>query len=265
MESKSSLHLTLHSSAAQPTPPFDARWAIFLDVDGTLLDLAEYPEKVELRPGLIRALEGLCRVVPVALVSGRGVADLDRLFAPLKLPAAGQHGAERRDADGRIHRADVTATALEQARAQLAAWTRDHPGTLLEDKGLTLALHYRGAPHLEAQAAQAVREALRRLGDKFVLGSGNRVYEIRPYGLDKGRAITEFMREPVFAGRVPVFVGDDVTDEDGFVVVNCLGGHAIKVSSGPTAARWRLTDAVQVLDWLDRYVRWMTTLRGEDR
>lgn len=257
--------LTPHSSLAEDaSPAFDANWAVFLDVDGTLLDLAEHPEKVELRPGLIHTLEGLHRVVPVALVSGRRIADLDRLFAPLTLPAAGQHGAERRDSGGRVYRAKVAETALAPARADLAAWTRDHPGTLLEDKGLSLALHYRAAPHLQTQALQAARGALRRLGDGFVLGSGSMVYEIRPRGLDKGGAIAEFMHEPPFAGRRPVFVGDDVTDEDGFVVVNRLGGHAIKVGPGPTAAHWRLTDAMQVLDWLDRYVRWMEERCRED-
>lgn len=251
------------SVEAPPLPSFDTAWAVFLDVDGTLLDLAERPEKVELRPGLIRTLKALRRVVPVALISGRRIADLDRLFAPLRLPAAGQHGAERCGADGQAHRTMVAEAVLARARAHLLAWAHDHPGILLEDKGLTLALHYRGAPHLEAEAARVTRETLQWLGDGFMFGSGSMVYEIRPRGSDKGRAITEFMHEPPFAGHVPVFVGDDITDEDGFAVVNRLGGHSIKVGAGPTAARWRLADVMQVLAWLDRYVQWVAAQRPE--
>lgn len=244
-------------------PSFDAAWAVFLDVDGTLLDLAERPERVALRPGLVQTIEALRRVVPVALLSGRRIADLDRLFAPLRLPAAGQHGAERRGSDGQAHRAMVAEAALGQARAHLLGWAQHRHGVLVEDKGLTLALHYRGAPHLEAEAARVSHEALQRLGDGFMLGSGNMVVEIRPRGWDKGRAIAEFMREPPFAGRVPVFLGDDITDEDGFAAVNRLDGHSIKVGEGPTTARWRLADVTGVSAWLDRYVQWFASQRPE--
>lgn len=237
-------------------PAFDPAWAVFLDVDGTLLDLGERPSDVTLRPGLTHTLGALRHVVPVALVSGRPIAELDRLFAPLVLPAAGQHGAERRSADGRTHRAPVSRPALERAKALLAAWTRDHLGTLLEDKGATLALHFRGAPDLEAEAGRACHDALQLLGDGFLLGTGNMVLEIRPRGWDKGRALAEFMREVPFAGRVPVFVGDDITDEDGFRAANRLGGLSVKVGNGPSAACWRLEGVRQVLDWLDRFVQW---------
>lgn len=244
-------------------PVLDRNEAFFLDVDGTLLDIAERPEDVKLRSGLTDTLAALQRAAPVALISGRPIAALDRLFAPLRLPAAGQHGAERRGADGQVRRAVVAESALGPARAHLLAWAHNHHGILLEDKGLTLALHYRAAPHLEAEAARVSREALRQLDDGFVLGSGSMVYEIRPRGWDKGRAIAEFMREPPFAGRVPVFAGDDVTDEDGFAVVNRMGGHSIKVGAGPTAARWRFADVIQVLTWLDRYVERFAAQRPE--
>lgn len=240
-------------------PVFDPAWAVFLDVDGTLLDLGERPAEVTREPGLTQTLEALRRCVPVALISGRPIADLDRLFAPLVLPAAGQHGAERRSAGGRIHRANVSRAALAHARTLLTTWTRSHPGTLLEDKGMTLALHFRGAPDLGAEAARVFHDALQRLGDDFQLGTGNMVLEIRPRGWDKGRALAEFMHEPPFAGRLPVFVGDDVTDEDGFCAANRLGGHSIKVGNGPTAARWRIHGVRQVLAWLDRFVQWSAT------
>jgi trehalose 6-phosphate phosphatase len=253
----------LNPVAAAPLPPFEAGWAVFLDVDGTLLDLAERPEKVAPRPGLIETIDALRHVAPVAFVSGRRIADLDKLFAPLRLPAAGQHGAERRGADGQVHVAAVAQAALARAQERLLAWTRDHAGVLLEDKGLSLALHYRGAPQLAAAAARVAREALGGLGEAFVLGSGSMVLEIRPRGWDKGRAIAEFMREPPFTGRVPVFAGDDVTDEDGFVAASRLGGHAIKVGEGPTVARWRFEDVMQVLAWLERYVQWFATRQHE--
>ena len=258
----------MEAGQAEPShslPPFDMTWAMFLDVDGTRLDFAERPEKVVPRPGLIQILEAVHRAVPLVLVSGRRISDLDRLFAPLRLPIAGQHGVERRSADGRMHGARVAENALEPARAYLLAWLRDRRPIVLEDKGMSLALHYRGAPHLESEAARACRRALLRLGDGYMLAYGNKVFEIRLRGWDKGRAIGEFMLEAPFAGRMPVFAGDDMTDEDGFVAVNRAGGHSIKVGLGPTAAHWRLADTMQVMIWLDSYVKWFASQHGESR
>jgi trehalose 6-phosphate phosphatase len=238
-------------------PAFAPAWSVFLDVDGTLLEFGERPETVTIRPGIIRTLDALHRLVPLALISGRAIADLDRLFAPLILPAAGQHGAERRNRGGQICTAALSRSGLRRAWTRLAAWALGHPGLYLEDKGLSLAVHYRGAPQLAAEVRRAVHDELQRLGDDFVLGSGQMVVEIRPAGWDKGRAVTEFMAEPPFAGRVPVVVGDDATDEDGFAAANRLGGHSIKVGAGPTVARWRLAGVVEVLAWLDGYARWL--------
>ena len=124
---------------------------------------------------------------------------------------------------------------------------------LLEDKGLAAALHYRAAPQYKGEAEQLVEAIVAELGEAFSLQKGKMVFEIKPSGKDKGTVIEEFMREPPFAGRLPVFIGDDVTDEDGFRVVNDLGGHSIKVGDGDTLARWRLTDADAVLEWLSAY------------
>jgi trehalose 6-phosphate phosphatase len=238
-------------------PAFAPAWSVFLDVDGTLLEFGERPETVTIRPGLIRTLDALRRLVPLALISGRALADLDRLFAPLILPAAGQHGAERRGRDGMIRTARVPGAALAGARRRLGAWALVHPGVYFEDKGLSVAVHYRGAPQLAAEIRRTVHDEVQRLGDNFVLGSGQMVVEIRPRGWDKGRAVTEFMAELPFAGRTPVVVGDDATDEDGFAAANRLGGHSIKVGAGPTVARWRLVGVMEVLAWLDGYVRWL--------
>ena len=245
------------ATGLEPVPPFERRAALFLDVDGTLLDIAARPQDVSLRPGLVRILGGLRQVMPVVLISGRRIADLDRLFAPLVLPAAGQHGAERRAIGGETSRLDLPRAALEQARDRLQHWAQAHPGVLVEDKGATLALHYRRAPQLAAEATQAACEAVERLGPRFTLVPGAMVCEIRPSGCDKGRAIAEFLAEPACAGRRPCFIGDDTTDEDGFALVNRLGGCSIKVGPGPSVARWRFPGVDEVLAWLERYARWL--------
>jgi trehalose 6-phosphate phosphatase len=229
---------------------------MFLDVDGTLLDFAGHPQDVEVPAELIAVLSTLVDKVPLALISGRPIIDLDRLFAPLKLPIAGQHGGERRAANGQITRKDRL-SQLSAARQVLEKFVEAHPGLLLEDKGLTLAIHYRRTPHFKPAVEAVMNGLMQAIGKAFILLAGNMVYEIRPSGTDKGLAIVEFMQETPFTGRVPVFIGDDVTDEDGFVVVNRLGGYSIKVGDGETAARWRLPDVAAVLGWIANYSRWL--------
>lgn len=236
-------------------PDFAEHWAFFLDVDGTLLDFADHPQAVELKPALVATLSSLQGLVPVALISGRPIVDLDRLFAPLRLPVAGQHGAERRTARGRLIRMERP-RQMSGARDALARFADAHLGLLLEDKGLSLALHYRLAPRLKAEVEALMKVWTQKLGERFVLLAGNMVYEIRPVGIDKGTAIATFMEERPFAGRVSVFIGDDTTDEDGFVTVNRLGGHSVKVGDGETSARWRLGNVACVLYWLDAYRSW---------
>jgi trehalose 6-phosphate phosphatase len=237
-----------------PLPSPSASWALFLDVDGTLLEVAERPDAVRVDPALARLMARLHRATAGALglVSGRSVAGLDALFAPLVLPAAGQHGLERRDAAGKVHQHPFPVPPLRRAAERLAEFAARHAGLLLEDKGANLALHYRQAPQLAEAARGAASAAAAELGAGFELQAGKMVFEIKPGGRDKGLAIEEFMREPPFRGRTPVFVGDDATDEYGFGVVNRLGGHAIKVGAGPSCARWRLGDAAEVRDWLER-------------
>ncbi len=241
--------------SAAALPAFDDRWALFLDVDGTLLEFSETPEETRLQPGLIQTIEKLQALVPVALVSGRRISDLDRLFAPIKLPAGGQHGAERRRADGSVCMATLDRPSLESAKEALGSWARRHRGAFFEDKGLTFAIHYRAAPHLKSGARRSANEANRLLGGEFEVVSGNMIFELRPKGWNKGRAISEFMSEEPFTGRVPVFWGDDATDEDGFTVVNGLGGLSIKVGDGPTAAKFRAPDVRGVLRCLGEYAR----------
>ncbi|MGH7673912.1 MAG: trehalose-phosphatase [Gemmatimonadales bacterium] len=229
-------------------------WAFFFDIDGTLVDVADSPAGVRLEPGLRRVIEALYGSSggAVALISGRSIADTDRLFPGLNLPAAGQHGVERRDAAGRISRHAFPAVPLDRARRQIAAAVAGRPGLLLEDKGLSLALHYRRAPRLAGYAHRLVRSLVAGLGVEYCVQTGKRVVEMKPAGRDKGVAVLEFMQEQPFRGRTPVFVGDDVTDEYGFATVNQLHGHSVKVGRGATVARWRLPDVAAVRAWLER-------------
>ena len=233
-------------------PPFQPGWALFLDVDGTLLDIAERPDEVETHKVDCALIEGLQHAADkaLALISGRSLAQLDALFAPLTLPAAGQHGFERRDVHGERHRRRFPVDTLRPAKEALRDFAGRHPGLVMEDKGASVALHYRLAPRLEQPALEAVREAAAPLGNAVQIQAGKMVWELKPAGADKGSAIEEFMREAPFAGRTPVFLGDDVTDEYGFRVVNRLGGHSIKVGPGETAARWRLANPDAARAWL---------------
>ena len=243
-------------SGAEPPPGFAADWCFFLDVDGTLIEIAERPDAVLVEPSLIELLVDLKRAAngALALVSGRSLAELDRLFAPLRPCGAGQHGAERRDAAGTLHARPCRTQLLESIAARLQAFTGAHAGLLLEDKGCNLALHYRLAPQLEDQARAAMADALAALGDGYVLQPGKMVLEIRSTTYDKGTVIGEFMQEAPFRGRTPVFIGDDTTDEHGFAVVNALGGHSFKVGPGKTEARWNIDSVAMVRTWLAGWI-----------
>jgi trehalose 6-phosphate phosphatase len=235
-------------------PAHDA--CLFLDVDGTLLDFAATPDAVWVDGALIELLDSAARVTQgaVALISGRSIAQIDRLFAPLRLPAAGVHGHERRDAGGTIHRQSVLDERLPAARLTLEEFARSHEGLLLEDKQSALALHYRRVPHLEQCARVMISQLLISLLPEYELLEGDAVLEIKPASHNKATAIEAFLRESPFAGRVPVFLGDDLTDYDGFVAVRKHGGVAIAVGDR-VSAQWRLTDPAAVRAWLRSFVR----------
>ncbi len=226
--------------------------AYFLDVDGTLVDFAEAPSRVRLDrslPGLVEALYQSSDGA-LALITGRSIESIDRLFPDRQLPVAGQHGLERRAANGQVTRHPGPVRALDGARHVLVGIVTRHPGLLVEDKGLSIALHYRRVPQLAGYAHRVMRKLRVALGDQYCLQHGKRVVELAPAGRDKGAAIASFMLEAPFLGRSPLFIGDDVTDEYGFAMVNQLGGYAIKVGAGRTRARWRLPDVRSVLTWL---------------
>lgn len=229
-------------------------WAVFLDVDGTLLHLAKTPDAVHCDDGVLDTLAQLSKTFggAVALISGRTIENLDHLFAPLRLPSAGLHGLEHRDADGRITLLGE-ARALDHLRGPLRALAESRKGLIFEDKGRALALHFRQAPKEAARIAKEIAN-LTAASPDLILIHGKMVIEIKPRHADKGSALRAFMGEAPFAGRVPVFLGDDTTDEDGFAAVNALGGVSIHVDheGAPkhTAASYRLSGVDGALQWL---------------
>lgn len=230
--------------------------ACFLDIDGTLVELADSPERVHVDPSLIRMLDRFARVSDgaVALISGRRIADIDRLFAPLRLPAAGQHGLERRSASGSVHWHGPPSSEVPRVFALARAWAATRPGLLVEDKAGTFAVHFRQAPHLAEEVRTFLQRLMQECAGDYCLQPGKMVVEIRPESRNKGMAVAEFMGEPPFAGRTPVFIGDDASDEQAFSVVENLGGISIKVGAGATSARWRLKDVSAVRAWMARGV-----------
>ncbi len=237
----------------RPSVPPPARpWALFLDVDGTLIDIAPTPQAIVMSADLPPLLGRLARRCggSLALVSGRSIAELDALFHPFRFPAAGIHGSERRDALGNLHFTGVSSADLEPARAELRRFAARHPAVVLEDKGRSLALHFRQAPELES-AVLAVLEAVRvRLPAGTHLQPGHCVIEIKGGSSSKRAAIEQFMQEPPFAGRVPTYAGDDLTDLDALAYVQSAGGHGIFVGPESMPGLEWLPHPAAVRDWL---------------
>jgi trehalose 6-phosphate phosphatase len=244
----------------QAPPPLDAGAALFLDVDGTLLDIVARADLVQVPselPGLL-ARTASQRGGALALVSGRPLDQLDRLFRPWRGAAAGLHGIERRRPNGTVDRRidAVAATALEQVRPRLAALAAADNGLILEDKGATVALHYREAPDRAAEILAAAQALQHETAAALRLIPGKMVVEFQPRGADKGTTIAAYLAEAPFRGRIPVFVGDDVTDEDGFAEIDRRRGLAVRVGQpAETRAGHALPSVAAVLAWLagDQY------------
>jgi trehalose 6-phosphate phosphatase len=232
------------------------RVALLLDVDGTLLDLASRPDEVVVPARLVTALTHVQSVLAgaLALVSGRTIRQLDALLAPLKLPCAGVHGGERRDCTGQMHYlAPHAQRQLDAARASLSHFVATEPGLLLEDKRSSLAVHFRARPELAGSVQRRLEEAVSLLGAGFRIQESVLVREIVPTGAHKGDAVEAFLAEGAFAGRMPVFVGDDVTDLDAFAAVERHGGRAIAVGTRVPASR-RLPSPLAVIDLLEHVI-----------
>jgi trehalose 6-phosphate phosphatase len=228
------------------------RCAFFFDVDGTLAEIQPRPELVSIPPRSLVALEHLhLSEIPVAVISGRPLSQLDSLLSPLRLPAAGVHGAERRTAEGDMRNLALDDDVFNAIYRDLEQACAQHPGLSLENKTVAFALHFRLAPELEQAARELAETFVERYDDVLALQPGKCVFELKPRGASKGEVIRTFMQESPFIGRMPVFVGDDLTDEAGFKVVNELGGLTIKVGTGPTEATQRLDSVEAVGDWLE--------------
>lgn len=228
------------------------RCAFFFDVDGTLAEIQPRPELVSIPPRSLIALEHLhLSGIPIAVISGRPLCQLDDLLLPLRLPAAGVHGAERRTTAGELRNLTLDAGVFNAIHQELEQACAQHPGLALENKTVAFALHYRLAPELENEARTLAETFAQRYSDVLALQPGKCVFELKPRGASKGEVIRTFMQESPFKGQIPVFVGDDLTDEAGFKVVNELGGISIKVGDGPTEATQRLESVGAVCDWLE--------------
>jgi trehalose 6-phosphate phosphatase len=231
------------------------RFAILLDVDGTILDIAPTPQEVHVPESLCETLLRIGRRLDgaLALVSGRPLADLDHLFKPLRLPAIGGHGAEMRLASGGEAVASRAAPLDPRFRQRLKAAATRHSGIIVEDKDYSVALHYRLAPKEGLALVHDVRRTCEEWGDPLIkLLSGKAVIEVKGTGFDKGTAVRELMNYAPFAGRVPIFVGDDITDEDAFRVVPEFKGLAMSVGRKFPGVNGLFQSASDVRQWLAR-------------
>lgn len=230
-----------------PAPRPD--WALFFDIDGTLLDIAPTPDAVVVPTDLRADLAMLFhRLGAIALISGRPLVGIDALFAPLVLPASGQHGAEARI--GREHEVAPPLPALRAIVMPLQQYAADHHGILIEDKGDSVAVHYRMAPTLAEEVDALAHRLIDGIPELEALTSKMAI-DIKPRAISKANAIRWFMARPPFAERVPVFVGDDRTDEAGFAAVNEIGGHTIRVGDlAESNARFSLNSSAAVREWI---------------
>ncbi|MEO8806058.1 MAG: trehalose-phosphatase [Burkholderiaceae bacterium] len=241
--------------------------ALFLDFDGTLVALAERPQDVHVSDWVVPALKRLHHGLQgaLAVVSGRPLGVIDAYLHPLVLAAAGAHGVERRDSTGLIerHPADPPADVVLCA-AELAA---RHTGLILEMKPSGFALHFRQHPDLGELCREALADAVADtpgVALHWELLHGHCVYELKQRAVSKGTAVQAFLADRPFAGRVPVFIGDDVTDEDGIWAVQAAGGFGIRVGPGASQAHYRLADTDAVATWLQAAAR-ATVAHAEER
>lgn len=243
--------------SALPSPPLPdagARWGLLLDVDGTLLDFADDPQSVLPGESLLQLLHALHDALggALALVSGRSLDDLDRMFGHRRWAAAGLHGMELRHADGSFRRRLPLAVDERRMRDSVMALAARFDGVQLEDKQTALALHCRREP-AQLAALLAAAAALMPQLHGYELQPGHHVLEFKPSGTDKGRAVQELIARTPFLGRLPVYLGDDLTDEHAFRSVNRLDGISVRIGQRePSHARYSLASPAATEDWLQR-------------
>lgn len=234
-----------------PLPTLTTAHALFLDFDGTLADLAPRPQEVRVDCALAGLLERMHAHLAgaLAIVTGRPEADIDGFLLPLRLPLASEHGARYRHRLAQDSCAVAAQPDLAPVLRAANALAARHAGLLVEHKSASLALHYRLLPHLQALCHDTLAQAL-QAAPGLELQGGKGIIEAKPRGVHKGRAILDFMAQPPFAGRVPVFVGDDLGDEPGFAAVQARGGLAIKVGAGESLAQHRCATPAALRAWL---------------
>jgi trehalose 6-phosphate phosphatase len=216
-------------------------WAFFFDFDGTLVDLADTPDGVNVPHDLGAHLGQLARRVEnaLALISGRRIAEIDRMVSPHQFDVAGVHGAEWRLA----HHVALTLPASDKKLGEVLNELHRNfapVGLPIEDKGLAVAIHWRLQPDYEPVVLRFMEEASQFLGSDFRVQHGKAVAEIVPASTGKDRAIEMFLDATRYRNRTPIFFGDDLTDESGFTLVNRRGGISVRIGSGATVARYRL-------------------------
>jgi len=226
--------------------------ALFLDFDGSLVDYAPRPDQIVVTRATIALLQELSHRFggALAIVSGRRIGDVDHHLAPLRLPISGVHGLEFRAKSDETRRKPIS-EELDAARRRLAeAISQDDP-IYVEDKGGALVLHFRLYPEQRLRAERLAEQAVAGL-DTLKVASGHQIFEVRQRAITKANAVRRFMLRPPFRGRIPVFVGDDVTDEDGMREATREGGFGVKIGCGPTVAAFRLPNSESVHQWLSR-------------
>ena len=239
-----------------PRPPADlvtSATALFLDADGTLLAFADDPDGVVVPDGMLDTLDALHDALggALALVSGRAIASLDGIFGRPHWPAAGQHGLERRNADGTTTTVPVDAGELSRLREAVHAVAAGMPGVRVEDKSWSVALHCRERPEYSAELERVAPAIAARFAG-FELQPGSYVYEFKPRGMDKGVAVAAFLDAEPFMGRHPVYLGDDLTDEHAFAMVNDRGGASVRIGARtPSSAVFTLSSPADVHAWLN--------------
>lgn len=236
--------------ASTSPPAVRSDWALFLDFDGTLVELGDDPAHARIDARMSSAVTAAREYLggALALVSGRPMGQIDQRFAPETMAVAGLHGLQRRSAQGVLYSTTPT-PALRRVAERLREAFAGEPRILIEDKDAALAVHYRLLREAAPSVFRVVESLAHELGPGYRTLRGADVLELLPASVNKGTAVHEFMAEPPFAGRVPVFVGDDITDLDGFEAARQLGGMGIAVGAR-VVANFTLPDVATVYTWL---------------